>query len=142
MRDLTTYRRNPLQFFDDMKDNLQSFFEDFPAWSANGPAVDVREEVNRYVVEAELPGMSEEDIGVKLDGNVLSISSKEKEEKREGYLRRERHSAAFHRSFSLPTDVKTEAIDAEFKNGLLTIDLPKTEASKPRTIDVTSKKEK
>jgi HSP20 family protein len=93
-------------------------------------------------VEAELPGMSEKDIEVKLDGNVLSISSKkkeEKEEKREGYLRRERRSAAIHRSFSLPTDVKKEAIDAEFNNGLLTIDLPKTEASKPRTIDVKSK---
>ena len=145
MRDLTTYRRNPLKFFDDMKDNLQSFFEDFPAWSGNGPAVDVREEENRYVVEAELPGMSEKDIEVKLDGSVLSISSKrqeEKEEEREGYLRRERRSSAFHRSFSLPTDVKSEAVDAEFKNGLLTIDLPKTEASKSRTIDVTSKKEK
>jgi len=142
MRDLTTYRRNPLQFFDDMKENLQSFFEDFPTWSGSGPAVDVREEATRYLVEAELPGMTEKDIEVKLDGNVLSISSKkkeEKEEKREGYLRRERRSAAFHRSFSLPSDVKQDGVDAEFKNGLLTVELRKTEASKPRTIDMTSK---
>jgi len=72
----------------------------------------------------------------------LSISSKkkeEKEEKREGYLRRERRSIAFHRSFSLPSDVKQDGVDAEFRNGLLTIELPKTEASKPRTIDVKSK---
>jgi len=142
MRDLKTYRSNPLQFFDDMKENLQNFFEDFPVWSGNGPAVDVREEESRYLVEAELPGMAEKDVEVKLDGKVLSISSKKKEEteeKREGYLRRERRSAAFRRSFSLPSDVKQEAVSAEFKNGLLTVELPKTEASKPRTIDVKSK---
>ena len=139
MRDLTTYRRNPMQFFDDMKDNLQSFFDDFPALGGSNPAVDVREEETRYLVEAELPGMSEDDIEVKLDGNVLSISSKKKEEKREGYLRRERRSAAFHRRFSLPSDVKQDAVKAEFNNGLLTVDLPKSEASKPRNIAVSSK---
>jgi HSP20 family protein len=142
MRDIQTYRENPLSFFDDMRENVRSFFEDFPVWStaARSPAVDVREEDEQYVVEAELPGMTEEDVQVDVDEDTLTIASKrqeQSEEKKEGYLRRERRTTAFRRSFALPPDVEESKIDAAFKNGLLTVTLPKgKESTRRRTISI------
>ena len=144
MRDVQTYRENPLSFFDDMRENMRNFFEDFPSWSttSRSPAVDVREEDKQYVVEAELPGMTEKDVEVDVDEDTLTIASKrqeETEEKKEGYLRRERRSTAFKRSFALPPDVEESKIDATFKNGLLTVTLPKgKETARHRSISVKS----
>lgn len=137
MKEVQSYRDNPLSFFDDVKDNVRSFFEDFPVWSSAGrtPAVDVREEDQQYVVEAELPGMSDKELSVEVDEDTLTIASKRQEqteEKRSGYLRRERRSTVFRRSFSLPADVEESRIDATFKNGLLTVTLPKGRQSPRR----------
>jgi len=144
MRDIQTYRDNPLSFFDDMRENMRSFFEDFPSWStsARSPAMDVREEDKQYVVEAELPGMTEKDVEVDVDDDTLTIASKrqeQSEEKKEGYLRRERRSTVFKRSFALPPDVEEAKIDATFKNGLLIVTLPKgKETARRRSISVKS----
>jgi len=103
------------------------------------PRVDVREEEGQYVLEADLPGLTEKDIDVKVDGNLLSISSSKKEEKenkKDGYLIKERKAYSFSRSFTLPDDVGRENIEAHFKNGLLTLTLTKNPEAKPKTIDV------
>lgn len=138
---LTKYGPNrALSLLDDSWDRLfDSFFEDFPFIGARRPAVDIKEDEKGYVMEAELPGLTEKDIEVKVEGNLLTFSSKkseEKEEKKSGYVHRERKSFSFSRSFVLPENVNAEGIDAEFKNGLLTVNVPKTEKSKPKLLDI------
>ena len=128
----------------DMVDNVSRWFDDMfvdsPTWqSASVPAVDVRETESDYLMEVDLPGLTEKDIDVKLDNSLLTISSKKeenKEEKKDGYLMRERRSASFCRSFVLPEEVDREKIGAEFKNGVLHLSFPKVPAAKPKTIEV------
>jgi HSP20 family protein len=128
----------------DMVDNVSRLFDDmfvdFPTWqSASVPAVDVREGESEYLMEVDLPGLTEKDIEVKLDNSLLTISSKKeekKEEKKNGYLMQERRSASFCRSFVLPDEVDRENIGAEFKNGVLHLTFPKVAAAKPKTIEV------
>jgi HSP20 family protein len=109
------------------------------AWS---PVVDVYEDENSYLIKAELPGVARDDVKVGLDRNLLTISGErrlEQEEKRENYHRIERSYGQFFRSFSLPPNVNTEAIAAEFKDGVLKLSLPKKEESKPKQIQVAVK---
>ena len=103
------------------------------------PSVDIVENDDRYVLEAELTGLTEKDVDLKVEDNLLTISSKKTEEKKEekrSYLLRERKDYQFTRSFVLPKDVDREHISASFKNGLLTLDLPKLPETKPRKIDI------
>jgi HSP20 family protein len=99
------------------------------------PAVDIYETPNELVVKADLP-----DIDVRVENNLLTIRGERKFEKsvsEENYLRVERTYGAFSRSFSLPNTVNAESIGAEYKNGVLTVTLPKREESKPRQVKVT-----
>ncbi|MEW6163240.1 MAG: Hsp20/alpha crystallin family protein [Nitrospirota bacterium] len=99
------------------------------------PSVDVFEEGNDVVVKAELPGMSKEDIDVKLTDDIITISGeKKKEEKveKKDYYRVERSYGSFARSFRLPTEVQTDKATAKFKEGVLEIRIPKTEAAKKK----------
>jgi HSP20 family protein len=124
--------------FDSVFDNI--FGGD--SFGRNYPAVDVKEEKDKYVMEAELPGLTEKDIDVNLDDNMLTISSKkdeEKEEKKDGYLLRERRAYCFKRSFLVPKDVDRNKIDANFKDGLLTLTLEKAPEAKPKKIEVKNK---
>lgn len=103
------------------------------------PTVDVREEKDHYLLEAEMPGLTEKDVDIKLEGNLLSIKAEkqEKEEsKKDGYLIRERRSRSYSRSFVLPDDVDPEKIEASFKNGVLDLRMPKKPESKPKQIPV------
>lgn len=103
------------------------------------PAVDVREEDDKYVVEAELPGLTEQDVSVHLEDNLLVIESeKQEEETSDGpsYLYRERRQKSFRRAFSLPKDVDRESIEALFTNGLLVLSLSKLPEAKPREIKI------
>jgi HSP20 family protein len=127
----------------DLLDNVSNWFDDFltePVFGrSTAPAVDVKESDTEYLMEVELPGLSEKDIEVKLDNNLLTISSRKeekKEEKKNGYLLRERRAASFSRSFVLPEAVDREKISAEFKNGVLNLSFPKTPAAKPKSIEV------
>ncbi|MCR4627111.1 MAG: Hsp20/alpha crystallin family protein [Treponema sp.] len=97
------------------------------------PKVDVKETKDKYLLEMDLPGRTEKDVNIELDGSVLTISSV-KEEKKESknentdknkWLIRERRSYEFSRRFTLPEDVNGEQISANFKNGVLTIDIPR-----------------
>ena len=119
---------------------LDDFFNDsvFTA-GTHYPNVDVKEKEKEYVVEAEIPGLTEKDIDVQVENNLLTISSKkseEKEEKKDGYIIKERRASSFCRSFTLPDHVDKEKIDAHYKNGLLTLILPKTKEAAPKEIEV------
>ena len=127
----------------DLLDNVSHWFDDFltePVFGGSTvPAVDVKESDSEYLMEVELPGLTEKDIDVKLDNNLLTISSRKeekKEEKKNGYILRERRAASFSRSFVLPEGVDREKISAEFKNGVLNLSFPKTPAAKPKSIEV------
>ncbi len=145
MTSLVTYR--PTSILADMERALDSLFDDgYFATTTGGVNVDVREEDGRYVLEAELPGLTEKDIEVKVENDMLTLASKSEaraasaapssEEKRNGYLLRERSARSFTRSFALPNDVDREHIQARLENGLLVMELPKTEAARPRQIEV------
>jgi HSP20 family protein len=104
--------------------------------------VDVREEESRYLIEAELPGLSDKDVKLELKDGALVLSTAEREEKSEAptilkWLRRERREFNFARSFVLPEDADGEKIEARFKDGLLTIELPKLPKAAPRIVPVT-----
>jgi HSP20 family protein len=103
-------------------------------WST-APAVDVAEKDNAYEVTAELPGMDEKNIDVKLVNGSLTIKGEkkeEKEEKKKDYYLSERHFGSFERSFALPEGVDIDKVEATFKKGVLTVKLPKKpEAIKP-----------
>ena len=103
------------------------------------PAVDVVENKDNYVLNAELPGMNKDDVKITLENNVLTIRGEKKNEfeKKEGnYHRVERNYGSFERSFTIPGTVKADNIDAEYKDGVLTLTLPKAEEAKPKMIDV------
>lgn len=97
------------------------------------PAVNIIENNDQYTVSLAAPGLSKEDFKIDIDGHMLTISS-EKEEKTEKkdelYTRKEYSYSSFSRSFNLPEDVKMEAIDAHYENGVLSIVLPRKEEAK------------
>lgn len=103
------------------------------------PRVDVSESKDAYLIKAELPGVSKNDVKITLHDNVLTIKGEKKEEKEEKDVnvhRIERSYGVFERAFSLPLTVKSEKIDASFKDGVLSIILPKAEEAKPKEIEV------
>jgi HSP20 family protein len=129
----------------DLLDNVSRWFDDFYTEPLFGrtpiPAVDVKETDSEYLMEVELPGLTEKDVEVKLENSLLTISSSKsaaKEEKKNGYVIRERKTSQFSRSFVLPEVVDREKIAAEFKNGILNLSFPKVPAAKPKTIEVKS----
>jgi HSP20 family protein len=128
------FRADPFELLD------RVFEDDFvPGFTGRAPAVDVREKDGRYLIEAELPGVSEKDLKVELKDGLLTLSTSQDEEKKEEsvkWLRRERRSFSFTRSFSLPEDADGEKIEAHFKDGLLIIELPKRAEAAPRIVQV------
>lgn len=103
------------------------------------PAVDVAEEENEYIAKVELPGVNKDDVKITLESNILMIRGEkkaEKETKDKNYHRTERSYGSFQRSFTLPMTVKSDKIDAAYKDGILTIVLPKAEEAKPKQFEV------
>ena len=103
------------------------------------PAVDIAEEENEFVVKMELPGVNKDDVKISLESNILTIKGEkkqEKEEKNKSHHRLERAYGSFQRSFTLPMTVKNDKIEAVFKDGVLSITLPKLEEAKPKQIEV------
>jgi HSP20 family protein len=122
---------------------FNNFFEDLPQDGSYTPRVDVREEEGRYLLEAEIPGFSEKDVDVRVDDNLLTISSRKEEDKQTTearYLVRERKSREFSRSFVLPKDVDSEKISGSFSNGILTLSMEKRPEAKPRQIEIRQEK--
>ncbi|MFW6076616.1 MAG: Hsp20/alpha crystallin family protein [Hyphomicrobiales bacterium] len=128
----------------DINRMFDGFFDRFAPLAANNgafPRADVAETDNEVEVSIELPGIAEKDIDVSVANDVLTIRGEKKngrEEKRQGYYLAERSYGAFHRAIALPPGVDGDKAKAEFKQGILTVTLPKTpEArSKVKKIDV------
>jgi HSP20 family protein len=119
--------------FDGFFRGLDRPFSGYKAW----PAIDVAEEEDAIVVRAEVPGCTVDDIDISVHGNVLTISGEKKmseEKKEKGYYHMESSYGSFRREVTLPTDVNQSKVDATYKDGVLSITLPKAE--KARTIKV------
>jgi HSP20 family protein len=138
-------RWEPFRGISTLQDQVNRLFENsfdgrsessIASWA---PAVDVHETENELVVTADIPGVNEKDVDVRVENNMLTISGERKTEtnvKDDNYLRVERSYGSFSRSFSLPNTVNTEGIAAEYKNGVLSVRLPKREETKPRQVKV------
>ncbi len=103
------------------------------------PAVDVMETDDEFQIRAELPGVEKKDVKLSVENGVLLISGhreQEKEEKGKRYHKIERAYGNFARSFTVPETVDAEKVTAEFKNGVLTVRLPKSEKARPKSIEV------
>ncbi len=103
------------------------------------PRVDVKENDSLITIVAEIPGMKKDDIKVLIEENFLTISGERKyehEEKQEGFLRREISRGSFTRSFTLPESAATERMEATYKDGFLSLTIPKKEEAKPKQIEV------
>ena len=145
---MTLIRWRPTRNLESVQDEVnrvfESFFnapmrrrgEDVGGWY---PDVDIVESKDNIEVQVDLPGMEKDDIKVSVEDSVLTIKGERKamkEEKEKNYHQIERTCGTFTRSFSLPTSVEGERIKANYKNGVLKIDLPKAEAVKPKEIPI------
>ena len=103
------------------------------------PAMDLVETDEHFVLRADLPGMTESDVNIELEDNVLTVSGERKaehEEKGEGFYRVERAFGSFSRALTLPKGIDAEAVNASFSNGVLEVRIPKPEERKPRRITI------
>jgi HSP20 family protein len=132
-------RWNPFEEMQRLQDEaFRSFGGQRQEWR---PAVDIHEDEQAIKLMAELPGVRQEDVSVEIEDNVLTLTGERKlehEDKREGYHRIERAYGAFSRSFVLPRTVDTQGIEAQMREGTLTVRLPKRAETQPRRIDVKS----
>jgi len=140
--ELDLFRRELSSIFDDFFDLKSTGLTDFH-WA---PAVDVEETKNEINVKADIPGLSEKDLNVTLENNVLTISGEKKEERKEEakdhhYIVSERKYGSFSRSIRLPEGIKSDGITAKFKNGVLNVSIPKTEQEKTKKISINLNKQ-
>ncbi|MFW2404027.1 MAG: Hsp20/alpha crystallin family protein [Gammaproteobacteria bacterium] len=142
---MTLVSWSPLREFDDIfnRYNRLSRRTAAPASDAEGtewrPVANISENAKEYLVKAELPEVSKDDIEVKVNDGVITISGERRMESKsddEQHHRIESFYGSFARSFSLPADVDETAISAESKDGVLTVHLPKTEVVEPKAIDI------
>jgi len=148
---MTIVRFQPYSDLPTLRDNMNSFMgrfmQDFLRPTENedsngstfAPAVDIKETPKEYLVTAEVPGIDKKDIHIEIADNLLTLKGERKfeaEQKDESYHQVERSYGSFTRSFSLPTKVKADAIEANFKDGLLTVRIPKAEEKVPKKIEI------
>jgi len=142
---LVPFRRNRgelARLHTDIDDLFDGFFRglDRPFFSYKGwPAIDVTDNDNAVVVKAEVPGCKVEDIDVSVYGNTLTISGEKKEtkqEKEKGYYHQESTYGSFRRDINLPADVDPDKIEADYKDGVLSVTLPKAEKTKAVKVKV------
>jgi HSP20 family protein len=142
-------RWDPFKEMDDLQKRLNSIFGLNPQRPINGkeemtvaqwlPLVDITEDDKQYLIKAELPEVRKDDVKVVVESGVLTISGErkfEKEEKDKKYHRIERSYGSFTRSFSVPDDADDSKVSAEFKDGVLTVHLAKSEKARPKSIEV------
>lgn len=121
---------------------LDRFFSDDPFYGreTRSPSVDVREETDFWLIEAELPGLEEKDIKLELKDNVLTLSTVKEEKKEEApvgkWILRERRAFSFSRSFVIPEDADNESVKATFRDGLLSVRVSKKPETAPRVVQV------
>lgn len=144
-RDLQTFPSDVMNMQREINRMFDSFFRgglaDDDAFVASDwiPAVDIAEHENEYLVKLELPGVNKDDVKITMQNNILSVrgeKKKEKDSKGSDYHRVERSYGAFQRTFTLPSTVKADKIDASYSDGILTIVLPKAEEARTKQIEV------
>jgi len=135
-------RRNPWTLFDEFSRMFPALTDDdsHVVGSNWAPAVDIKEEDDRFVITADIPGVAPEDIDITMEGGVLTIRGERKhesEEEKEGYHRVEREHGTFMRRFALPENVDAEQVSASSKDGVVELSLPKAEKKEePKRIRV------
>ncbi len=137
-RTLTTFQEQLNRLFEDSF--LRGVSED-SALTTWAPAVDIYGTENELVLKADLPDIEEKDLDIRVENNMLMLRGERKFEQKvskDDYLRVERSYGSFSRSFSLPNVVNADAIQAEYRNGVLTVRMPKREESKPKQIKVSA----
>lgn len=119
-----------------LTDVMNRFFE--PGMRPWTPPVDILETENDLLLKMDIPEVTQDHVDIRLENDTLTIKGERKfqQEQGKGYHRIERSYGTFARSFTLPNTVNTENVRAEFRNGVLTVTLPKKEVAKPRTIKV------
>jgi HSP20 family protein len=141
-------RWDPFRNLSGLQEQVNRLFEtgfrgrsDESALTTWAPSVDIYETENELVLKADLPEVAEKDIDIHVENNMLTVRGERKFEqkvKEENYLRIERTYGSFSRSFSLPNTVDTDAIKAEYKNGVLTVSMPKRAESKPKQVKIST----
>ena len=138
---------NALSLFNSLFDDLDYCTPSFVRTaSVSNPKVDVTEKKDAYDLEMELPGMTDKDVDIELKDGVLTIASKKNEEHEKAsdkkdevqWLIKERRSFEFARRFTLPQDIDEEAVRAEFKNGVLSVKIPRKALPSPKKIAITA----
>jgi len=141
-------RWDPFREFVTLQDRMNRLFreshgpegrDEALATSTFSPAVDVYEDEHNVTLKIEVPGIDEKDIDVRIENNTLTVHGErkfEKEEKEENYRRVERQYGSFTRTFTLPTTVDAEKVQADYDKGVLKIQLPKKAEAKPKQIKV------
>lgn len=121
-------------------DVFSDFFSDAMTRSASDwPRVDIEEKEKEYVFNVDLPGIKKEDVDIELDGDVLVISGEKKEDDKvdeRNYHLKESFCGSFRRSFKMPDSIDAENSKASFENGILTLTVPKSDASKTKKIEI------
>jgi HSP20 family protein len=146
---MTIVRWEPFREISSLQSEMNRLFDsvfDAPRRGGNGgamrrwmPAMDLVETEDQFVLRADLPGMSEDDITIEVEDGTLTVSGERKaehEERNEGFYRLERASGTFSRSLTLPKGVDAEGVTASFDRGVLEVRVPKPEQRKPRRIEI------
>lgn len=138
---LNTAITGPGNLFQSFDEALERIWGDGPVrrWA---PAVDVYENKDSVVVKAELPGVDPKEVEISVEDGTLYLKGERKsesEDQRDGYHRLERSYGSFARAFTLPDSVDPEKVSAEYKDGLLSVTLPKREESKPKKVKIAVK---
>jgi len=140
-------RWDPFREFTSLQNRVNSLFQDYgrsnqEELTTSGsfvPAVDVYEDEHKVTLKLEVPGVKQEDLDVQVEKQTLTVRGQrnfEKEEKEENFQRIERRYGSFSRSFTLPSTIDTESVNANYENGVLKIELAKREEAKPKQIKV------
>jgi HSP20 family protein len=147
---MTIVRWEPLREFSTLQNEMNRLFNtvfDAPSPGNSGtlrrwmPAMDLVETADHFVLRADLPGLSEDDVKIEFEDGTLTVSGERKvenEAKGEGYYRAERAFGSFSRSLTLPQGIDPEAVTASFDRGVLEVSIPKPEERKPRRIEIGS----
>jgi HSP20 family protein len=148
VRKMAIIRWTPGRDLVGIQDEMNRLFDNFFGWPKRGndtyvkrwaPRVNIEETDVKFELTAELPGMEKDDINIEVQDNTLTIrgeSKFENEKKEKNYHLCERCYGEFTRTFTLPDNVDTDKIDAEYKNGILKLEIPKTEKALPKEIKV------
>jgi HSP20 family protein len=141
---MTLIRFEPMRDFDHITNRFQRIFDEFPGFHFHGsdsftPRIDISEDDKHINIEAEVPGVSKENLKITLQDNIITIEGEKKKinnDSSKNFYREERSFGSFKRSFTLPVEVDSDNVDAKFNNGILEIKLNKIEPkeSKERVI--------